>query len=166
MSSFNLKTLARKSSVTLSEIVESAVYIPHLRQIVTVGARGALRFWDPSKNKCVQEVQIAKQVFWQSSLRWRLRTRVFSCDLDGIIFNEAANALVCSTNEQNLLFVDLSTRTIQRQLAGHNDDVLDVCLLNEELNCFAVATNSPQIKLYDLASFSCSLIEGARFSPF
>jgi len=62
--------------------------------------------------------------------------------------------------EQNLIFIDLATQSIVKQLAGYNEEILDISFISHELNCIAVATNSPQLRLYDLTTLNCTLVEG------
>lgn len=70
---------------------------------------------------------------------------------------------VCSTVEQNFIFVDAHSHAIIKQFAGFNDEILDVAFVSHELNCIAVATNSPQLRCYDLSNFNCMLVEGNYF---
>ncbi|KAI6183587.1 hypothetical protein M3Y97_00504600 [Aphelenchoides bicaudatus] len=81
-------------------------------------------------------------------------------ELDGIIFNKQGSMFICSTVEQNLIFVDANSNAVTKQLAGFNEEILDVAFVSYELNCIAVATNSPQLRLYDLSNFNCTLVEG------
>jgi U3 small nucleolar RNA-associated protein 13 len=82
--------------------------------------------------------------------------------LDGIVFNKQGSVFVCSTVEQNLIFVDAHSHAITKQFAGSNDEILDVAFVSYDLNCIAVATNSPQLRLYDISNFNCTLVEGKR----
>lgn len=65
-----------------------------------------------------------------------------------------------ATNDQNLLFFDLNTKKLTKHLAGYNDEILGVKFISHETNLIAVATNSPQLRLYNLQNFNCTLVEG------
>lgn len=96
------------------------------------------------------------------SFLWRIWivSFFFSKELNGIVFNKKAALLVCSTVEQNLIFIDVNSLATTKQFAGSNDEIFDISFVSHELNCIAIAANSPQLRIYDLSSFNCTLVEG------
>lgn len=43
---------------------------------------------------------------------------------------------------------------------GFSDDILDIVFIGEKQSHMAVATNSPNIKLYNSSNMSCQLLKG------
>ena len=43
---------------------------------------------------------------------------------------------------------------------GYNDEILDLCFAGADESHLAVATNSSQLRMYDLTSMNCQLLEG------
>ena len=43
---------------------------------------------------------------------------------------------------------------------GYNDEILDVCFAGEEETHLAIATNSNQLRMYDLSTMNCQLLQG------
>ena len=73
--------------------------------------------------------------------------------------------------EHNMSFISLhsdrnqiSLLGLDRTIIGHNDEILDLCIIPDQLSdgndrSVAVATNSAQIRLFNLASYSCTLLD-------
>ncbi|KAI6233196.1 Utp13 domain-containing protein [Aphelenchoides fujianensis] len=142
LSMVDIRGRSIRKTVQTFEAVESAVFVRSLQQVVSVGESGQLKFWDAESGRCILQKQFK------------------SGQLDALVYNEAANLLVFSSFEHNLLFVDAASRQLIRHLAGNNDEILDVAFVSHELNAIAIASNSPHLKLYDLNSFSCTICEG------
>ena len=47
-----------------------------------------------------------------------------------------------------------------RQFVGYNDDILDLCFAGPDERCLAVATNSSQLRVYNLDTMDCQLLTG------
>lgn len=77
-----------------------------------------------------------------------------------MFYSKSSGRIVCVTCDHNILCVDEQSQQITRQFAGFNDEIFDVCYVSAASNCLAAATNSNELRLYDLSSYSCQLIEG------
>jgi U3 small nucleolar RNA-associated protein 13 len=77
-----------------------------------------------------------------------------------------SDTIVCVTADHTLLFVDVATLALNKTLIGNNDDVIDVKYIpSPELDGttssrIAVATNSEQLRLFDVNTFDCSVLAG------
>ncbi len=92
--------------------------------------------------------------------------------------NFPADKMLVVDAEHNMSFLSLiqhsnglkrsSLLGLERTIIGHNDEILDLCIIpdqfceekNDHNRNVAVATNSAQIRLFDLASYSCCLLDG------
>lgn len=82
------------------------------------------------------------------------------CQLDSVIYCKNTQTIVCSSAECDLYFVDFKYLRITKQFAGFNDEIYDSCLVSEDLNCLAVVSNSPALRIYNLTSYSCNFVTG------
>jgi U3 small nucleolar RNA-associated protein 13 len=69
---------------------------------------------------------------------------------------------VSVTQEQNLLIHDTEELAIRKQIVGHNDEVTDIKYVGKEQTSIAVATNSEQIRLFDVETMSSSFFIGHK----
>ena len=46
------------------------------------------------------------------------------------------------------------------QFVGYNDEILDLCFMGENDTHIAVATNSEQLRVFELSSLSCQILPG------
>jgi hypothetical protein len=60
MSVVDLESQTMQKLFPLYEPVEAAVYIKSLKQIVTVGEEGIMKFWDPRKGVMVTQARVTK----------------------------------------------------------------------------------------------------------
>ncbi|TPX56305.1 hypothetical protein PhCBS80983_g04618 [Powellomyces hirtus] len=114
--------------------------------IYTGGDKGVLRLWDVMANTCV-----LTQPAEPNSKHEILET----------IYLRKTHTLVAVTSDQNLLFHDLATglkRT--RQIAGYNQEVLDLKLMGPEDSHLAVVTNTEQVRIYNLETMDCDILYG------
>ncbi|KAJ3163633.1 Transducin (beta)-like 3 [Geranomyces michiganensis] len=114
--------------------------------IYTGGDKGALRVWDVMAGECI--LAQPKQANTKHEI------------LESIYLRNS-HTLVAITSDQNLLFHDLATglkRT--RQIAGYNQEVLDLALLGADDSHLVVVTNTEQVRIYNLATMDCDILYG------
>lgn len=65
------------------------------------------------------------------------------------------------TNDLNILFYQISTglRRI-KQIVGFNDEIIDLIYVGHYESHLAIATNTEQIRIYDINSFDWNIIYG------
>jgi U3 small nucleolar RNA-associated protein 13 len=75
--------------------------------------------------------------------------------------------LIAVDAEHNLSFLDYHTLRSTRTIVGHNDEVLDLKIIPSVSSSslpsspsIVVATNSPQVRVFDLHNFSCTVLDG------
>ena len=84
--------------------------------------------------------------------------RAAAAELAGrALFNEPC--LIAVTAEHNFVFVPLSTLARRKVLVGFNDDIVDARLIPNTRKV-VVATNSPQLRIFDLDDLSAELLSG------
>ncbi|XP_058206435.1 protein TORMOZ EMBRYO DEFECTIVE [Rhododendron vialii] len=123
----------------------------------TVGERGIVRLWNSEGAVCIFE-QKASDVTVKSDDEDLKRgfTAAVLLPLD--------QGLLCVTADQQFLFYSLAdgegclNTTISKRLVGYNEEIVDMKFLGEEEQFLAVATSVEQVRVYDLASMSCSYV--------
>ncbi|AQK45832.1 Transducin family protein / WD-40 repeat family protein [Zea mays] len=125
---------------------------------LTVGERGVVRVWCLESCVCVFEQQTSDVTVNSENEETR---RGFTSAV--MLPND--QGLLCVTADQQFLFY-CPKRTddgdfelsLYRRLIGYNDEILDLKFIGEEEQYLAVATNLEQVRVYDVASMSCSYV--------
>uniref|UniRef100_A0A914DIJ3 U3 small nucleolar RNA-associated protein 13 C-terminal domain-containing protein n=1 Tax=Acrobeloides nanus TaxID=290746 RepID=A0A914DIJ3_9BILA len=138
----NVETKEKLKLIPIFEPVEDAVFLRNPQNLLTVGEEGVLKVWD----------------IWSG--RMLKKKAIIGKRIDTVLYREATGQILCVTCDQNLLFVDENTLTMTKQLSGFNDEIFASTFLSEKSNCLVVATNSPEIRIYDMNSWSCHLLQG------
>lgn len=75
---------------------------------------------------------------------------------------ESRNELMIVSHENNIIFRSLTDASlpVTRQLVGHMDEVLSIKFIGTGHRFIAVASNSPNIKVYDLSTCNCLIVSG------
>uniref|UniRef100_A0A672FHV4 U3 small nucleolar RNA-associated protein 13 C-terminal domain-containing protein n=1 Tax=Salarias fasciatus TaxID=181472 RepID=A0A672FHV4_SALFA len=145
---WNLNSRKAIKTVPVFEAVEGVVILPQnedLSQIgvkskelhfVTAGSKGVLRVWEASTARCV---------YTQT-----LPTTFSSSPAEG---DEV-------TAEHNILLYQLPALSTQHQFVGYSDEVLDVKFLGKGDSHIVVATNSCQLKVFELLTNNCQILYG------
>ncbi|KAL8163050.1 UNVERIFIED_CONTAM: hypothetical protein K2H54_004545 [Gekko kuhli] len=60
--------------------------------------------------------------------------------------------------EHNIVFYNVRTRQLRKQFAGYDGEVLDICFLGPGDSHIVVATNSPQLKVFELVMSDCQIL--------
>ncbi|XP_005808812.1 transducin beta-like protein 3 [Xiphophorus maculatus] len=166
---WDLKSRQAKRTVPVYETVEGVVLLPEktdLSQIgvksktlhfVTAGSKGVLRVWEASTARCVY-TQSLPSTLTPSSEEDKEDDDPRS--LTYLFHLPASSRLATVTAEHNILFYQLPSLTTQQQFVGYNDEVLDVKFLGKDDTHIVVATNSCQLKVFQLLTNSCQILYG------
>lgn len=152
--------------------------------VATAGSKGMIRLWSAdcsptgiSGFKCVAE-QLASQAFGADRGGYMgLRYNPRACaDPEDDSIPIGREQLIVPDAEHNLSFLTVSSDkqmpslTLDRTIVGHNDEILDLKVIPsrvaanesdaETVTRIAVATNSAQVRLFELGSFSCEVLDG------
>uniref|UniRef100_A0A673KMB7 Transducin beta-like protein 3 n=1 Tax=Sinocyclocheilus rhinocerous TaxID=307959 RepID=A0A673KMB7_9TELE len=164
---WDLKKKAVKRTVPVYEAVEGVVVLPGKSDysqmgvkgeglhFVTAGSKGVLRVWDSSSARCV----------FTQTLPDAPALNTEEADLDPrslmhLLPMPQSNRLATVTAEHNILIYQMPALTVQQQFVGYNDDILDVKFLGKDDTHIVVATNSSQLKVFELATNSCQILYG------
>lgn len=112
---------------------------------LTGGEGKCLKLWSSNKGSAVHSCQDVatggiSQIFLQMS--------------------ESKVAIV--TDDHNILFLNGKSLMTEKQLVGNNDEILDLAFYGHSE--ILVASNSSQVRLYELNSLSCTLLPGHKDS--
>ncbi|KMT19395.1 hypothetical protein BVRB_1g012450 [Beta vulgaris subsp. vulgaris] len=125
---------------------------------LTVGERGIVRIWNSEGAVCIFEQKIS-DVALSSDENDLRRGFTAACMLP------SNQGLLCITADQQFLFYSLLKHSKEdldmslcKRLIGYNEEIVDMKFVGEDENFLAVATNLEQVRVYDLASMSCSYV--------
>ncbi|XP_027329548.1 transducin beta-like protein 3 [Abrus precatorius] len=124
---------------------------------VTVGERGIVRIWNSEGAGCMFEQ--------------RTSDVTVSIDEDGsrrgftsAVMLASDQGLLCVTADQQFLFYSLECSeellqlNLTKRLVGYNEEIVDMKFMGDDEKFLALATNLEQVRVYDLASMSCSYV--------
>ncbi|XP_072423649.1 transducin beta-like protein 3 [Chiloscyllium punctatum] len=163
---WDLKTYKSERTVPVYETVEAVVLLPENEDftalgvtgkephLITAGSKGILRVWEAYSGRCVYSQCVPGKL-----------QKVTEGDADEQSLTHCAivpatQKLTTVTAEHNILTYDLCTLNLTRQFVGYNDEVLDVKFLGPSDTHIVVATNSPQLKVFELATLNCQILYG------
>ncbi|KAM6957199.1 transducin beta-like protein 3 [Aplochiton taeniatus] len=167
---WDLKSRTAKRTVPVYEAVEGVVLLPEDEDLscigvqsnelhfITAGSKGVLRVWEASTARCVfsQSLVAASP---PGSEEGGLEADDPRC-LTYCLPLPLSSRLATVTAEHNILLYQLPALTTQQQFVGYSDEVLDVRFLGNGDSHIVVATNSSQIKVFELATSSCQILHG------
>uniref|UniRef100_A0A4W3JEL1 Transducin beta like 3 n=1 Tax=Callorhinchus milii TaxID=7868 RepID=A0A4W3JEL1_CALMI len=163
---WDLTTYKSQKTVPVYETVEAVVLLPadgdfsalgvkgKDHHFITAGNKGILRVWEARSGRCVYSQSRAGRPKKKSDEDTDTRA------LTQCVLVPATNHVATVTAEHNILFHDLHTLTLHQQFVGYNDEVLDVKFLGAADTHIVVATNSPQLKVFELATLNCQILYG------
>ncbi|CAN6569779.1 unnamed protein product [Malus baccata var. baccata] len=125
---------------------------------ITVGDRGIVRIWNSEGAVCLYE-QKSSDVTPSSDVDESNR------GFTAAVMLPSDKRLLCVTADQEFLLyspVNLPEGTLEfelsKRLVGYNDEIVDMKFVGDEEQFLAVATNLEQVRVYDIASMSCSYV--------
>ncbi|XP_026406605.1 transducin beta-like protein 3 [Papaver somniferum] len=125
---------------------------------LTVGERGVVRIWNSEGAICLFE-QGSSDVAISSNKDELKRGFVAA------VLMPSDQGLLCLTADQQFLFYSLEKSDeeafclkLSKRLVGYNEEIVDMKFLGDDEQFLAVATNIEQVRVYDLASMSCSYV--------
>uniref|UniRef100_A0A8B9M6F0 Transducin beta like 3 n=1 Tax=Accipiter nisus TaxID=211598 RepID=A0A8B9M6F0_9AVES len=143
---WDLKTRESKRTVPVYEVKLHFIYS---FEILCLG-HGILKVWEVATAACVYTQPVPFELKEEASER----------SLTQCMLVPERNEIVTVSVEHNIVFYDAQTLQLRKQLAGYNDEVLDVKFLGPGDSHIVVATNSPQLKVFELATSHCQILYG------
>ncbi|XP_013199187.2 transducin beta-like protein 3 [Amyelois transitella] len=77
-----------------------------------------------------------------------------------LLYNDARNMLSVVTVDHNIIVHDLESFGCVKQMIGFTDEILDIIFVGKEETHIVVATNSRDLKYYELESMNCQILKG------
>lgn len=148
-----IKTIAVYESIESIVILPEKFKLPNFKSIngeiyvASGGENGNIRCWD---------VKNTKEIYVQTN---SLINKTDGLAITQLIYNDDLKAILVASYEQNLLIYHLKSFSCLKQFVGFTDEILDCIFVGENDSHIAIATNSPDIKLYD-NKMNCRLLKG------
>ncbi|KAG8381676.1 hypothetical protein BUALT_Bualt06G0146300 [Buddleja alternifolia] len=127
-------------------------------QFMTVGERGIVRIWNSDGAMLLFEQK-------SSDLTLSADKEEIKRGFTSAMMLPLSQGLLCATADQQFLIYDLEEHAddglnfvLRKRLIGYNEEIADMKFLGEEEQFLAVATSVEQVRVYDLASMSCSYV--------
>ncbi|XP_078126218.1 transducin beta-like protein 3 [Sander vitreus] len=167
---WDLETRKAKRTVPVYEAVEGVVLLPEDKDLseigvkskdlhfITAGSKGVLRVWEASTARCVYTQTLPSPLTAVSEVEEERDDDPRS--LTFLLHLPASSRLATVTAEHNIVLYQLPGLTTQQQFVGYNDEVLDVKFLGKGDSHIVVATNSCQLKVFELLTNSCQILYG------
>lgn len=151
--------------VPVYESIESTVLLPATFRIpnfkkkletegiyvACAGEKGVVKVWN---------VLMSRLMYEQSNSLVSPASEEGGLAVTHLLFNELRNVLSVVTADHNIIIHDLETFDCKKQLIGFTDEVLDIIFVGKEEKHLVVATNSPDLKYYEIESMNCQIIKG------
>lgn len=169
---WDLKTKTAKRTVPVYEAVEGVVLLPEdedFSQIgvknkdlhfVTAGSKGILRVWEASTARCVYAQTLSSTLTAVSEESEEREKDDDPRSLIYLLHLSDSLRLATVTAEHNIVIYQLPALSTQQQFVGYSDEVLDVKFLGKDDSHIVVATNSCQLKVFELLTNSCQILYG------
>lgn len=164
---WDLKTQKEKRTVPVYEAVEGVVLLPKKDfseigvkskgcHFITAGSKGVLKVWEASTARCVYTQTLPSTLISSDDGEKEDEPR----SLTYLLHLPASSRLATVTAEHNILLYQLPALTTLQQFVGYSDEVLDVKFLGKADSHIVVATNSCQLKVFELQTSSCQILYG------
>lgn len=130
----------------------SAIYF------TTVGERGIVRIWKSDGSLCIFEQK-------SSDVTISTKEDAVKRGFNSSVMLPSGQGLLCSTADQQFFFYypeddskDSWSLVLKKRLVGYNGEITDMKFLGEDEEFLAVSTSLEQVRVYDIATMSCSYV--------
>ncbi|KAI9303461.1 WD40-repeat-containing domain protein [Cunninghamella echinulata] len=114
----------------------------------TGGDKGIVRLWELNTGRLVQEQEP------ESNSKHTI---------SDVLYSSKSQYLIAITNDQNILYYSISQQLKRiKQTVGYNDEIVDIVYLGENETHLAAATNSEQLRIYNIETQNCDLVYGHK----
>lgn len=119
--------------------------------IASAGEKGTVKIW---------EMKSGRQIYEQDNSLIPPAKEEGSLSITHLLYNGVHKAFAVVSVDHNIIIHSLELFECRKQLVGYSDEILDVVYLGTSDSHIALATNSCDIKLYDIATMNCQLLCG------
>ena len=113
---------------------------------------GCIRIWNSQTAQCVHT--------YKSRDADAEKPEVKTSAIVKMMHNKATNQVIVVTFDHNITMYSMNDLTLRKQFVGYNDEILDIKFLGEADSHIAVATNSELLRVYEVASWNCQILQG------
>lgn len=118
--------------------------------VASAGEKGVIKVWD---------ILSSKLIYTQTN-SFVTPANDGNLAITQLLLNEVRCCLSVISSDHNIIIYNLSTFECSRQMVGFTDEILDISYFGKDDTHIAVATNSIDIKVYDLSTMNCQLVKG------
>ncbi|KFK25898.1 hypothetical protein AALP_AA8G177000 [Arabis alpina] len=124
---------------------------------ITFGERGVVRIWKAEGSVCLYEQQ-------SSDITISSDDEESKRGFTAAVLLPSDHGLLCVTADQQFFIysvaenVDESELVLSKRLVGYNEEIADMMFLGDEEQFLAVATNLEEVRVFDVATMSCSYV--------
>jgi U3 small nucleolar RNA-associated protein 13 len=129
--------------------------------VLTAGSKGLLKLWDQTSGEPVYEQE---SITKKHGLNLDLITNDANDqehnpkhEIVNVIVDENIG-LITISSDQNIQFYEEGL-VMGKQFAGYNEEILCICNVIDD-NHIGVVSNSEQIRIYDLTTMNCTILNG------
>ncbi|GBP41953.1 Transducin beta-like protein 3 [Eumeta japonica] len=154
-----MRTLPVYESIEGAVILPLTFKIPNFQKklategiyVACAGDKGKVKVWN---------IQTSRLMYEQSHTLVSVASEDGGLAVTNLLFNEKCNALGVVTADHNIIIHNLETFDCVKQMIGFSDEILDLIFVNKHEDHIVVATNSPDLKYYNLETMNCQIIKG------
>lgn len=118
---------------------------------LTVGDKGIPSVW---------QVDTGRQVWKSSQPLLTVPEREGASVFTQLLYSSSLESVIFTTFDNSILLAKVDSLNIWKQLSGYNDQILDAVFAGTGETHLVIATNSPQIRIYNVNNFSVHLTQG------
>ncbi|XP_072168148.1 transducin beta-like protein 3 [Diadema setosum] len=126
---------------------------------ITAGAKGILKVWT-SSGRCLFEQKGSPLELTRRQAHQAPEDQDDLAVVTGAMLCPETNSIVVVTYDHNILFFGMEELKMKKQFVGYNEEILDLKLMGKNESHLAVASNSEQIRVFDLTSGGCQILTG------
>ncbi|XP_068631819.1 transducin beta-like protein 3 [Battus philenor] len=154
-----LKVLPVYESIETAFLLPSSFKIPNFKKklemegiyVACAGEKGVVKVWN---------LQTSRLMFEQNNSLVSSASEEGGLAIVHLLFNEARNMISVVTADHNIIIHDLETFTCLKQMIGFTDEILDIIFIGKDETNFIVATNSRDLKHYEIDNLNCKIVKG------
>ncbi|XP_076764821.1 transducin beta-like protein 3 [Xylocopa sonorina] len=124
--------------------------------VATAGKEGIVKIWEmrTGRNVYVQKNSVTSA----EKERQGSAKEVQKPSITHLLYDKGTSNFAVVTVDHNIIIYTLDTFRTVKQFVGYSDEILDIAFLGLDDSHIAIATNSSDIKLYNVATMSCELL--------
>lgn len=117
----------------------------------SAGEHGCIKIW---------EMNTARLIYEQQNSLVSKASETEGLAITQMMHNKKNSQLAIVSADHNIMIYNCSTFHCSKQFIGFSAEILDVAFLGKKDRYLAVATNSADIKVYDMADMNCKIVKG------